>query len=172
MSMLFSKLKTITTTTTRKTFSNAVPRSCKFNPLPVPQLLEQSEDPPSNDPDMKSFSPHPRPDDDGVLVQRNYISMTAVGGFLSNEVGRFRSLKQQVVPQTARLLHRVCSRWSPCAQHERLPVNGITKSSELTWTGCLLILSNRKIILFPLKVGKKRFLHYFDGVGSCVMLTA
>lgn len=148
--MLFSKVKTTTITT----FLNTVPRSCKFNPLPAPQLSEQWEDPPSNDPDMKSFSPHPRPGDDGVLVQRNYISMTAVGGLLSNEVGRFRSLKQQVVPQTARLLHRVCSRWSPCALHQLLPLNGITKSSELTWTGYLLILSNWKIIFFPLKVEK------------------
>lgn len=41
--------------------------------------------------------------------------MTAVGGLLSNEVGRFLSLKQQVVWQAGgRLLHRVCSgRWSP-----------------------------------------------------------
>lgn len=53
------------------------------------QLLEPSADPPSNDPDMKSFSLRRRPSDDGVLVHRNYISMTAVGGRLSNEVGRF-----------------------------------------------------------------------------------
>lgn len=102
--------------------------SSKFSLLQLSQLLEPSEDPPSNDPDMKSFSPHQRPGDDVVLVQRNYISMTAVGGLDERGGAVFfpLSLKQQVVQQTARLLHRVGSRWSLWAQHEPLPVNGIT----------------------------------------------
>lgn len=117
-------------------FSTTVPLSSKFNLLQLSQLLEPSEDPPSNDPDMKSFSPHQRPGDDAVLVQRNYISMTAVGGLDERGGAVFSlSLKQQVVPQTARLLHRVCSRWPLRARHEPLPVNGITRPSEFARTG-------------------------------------
>lgn len=58
----------------------------------ISQLLELPHGPPSNDPDIESSLPHLRLSDDGLRFQRNYISMTAMGGLLSNEVGRFLQL--------------------------------------------------------------------------------
>lgn len=103
------------------------------------QLLEPSGDPPSNDPDMKFFSLRRRPSDDGVLVHRNYISMTAVGGRLSNEVGRFFFFFNQFEATSSPAVSaapRSCLQQVVAVRPAGTAlVSGIRKPSRLTWTG-------------------------------------
>lgn len=76
--------------------------------------------PAQQQPDSKSSLCRQLCDDDGLFCQRNYISMTAVGGQLSNKVELHRAVE-------------ATSRWSRRRSLQR--VSSGTRSARVLWMG-------------------------------------
>lgn len=145
-----------------KKFSTTVPLRSKFNLLQISQLLEPSEDPPSNDPDMKSFSPRQRPGDDVVLVQRKLhfhdgsgrTRWTRWGGFSPQFEATSCAADSSAPPSRWQQVVTVRPAWTAACEWNYQTFRVCTDRIE--W----LVLTHSNSVLFPLNVRKWNLSHY------------